>query len=289
MRPDDAEAVRWYRLAAEQGDAIAQNNLGVMYRDGQGVPQDDAEAVRWYRLAAEQGHAGAHGSVGFMYANGLGVRQDEAEAVRWYRLAADQGDADAQFNLGIMYRNGRGVPQDDVEAVRWYRLAAEQGDALAQTVLGGMYYAGMGVPEGRHGSRPVAPSGRRAGLRLGTVFLAILAGMGIEGVALDQAEADRWLRLAAEQDYALVQNSDAALPPDLTAFILLLPGIMYDLGRGVPQDDVEAVRWFPLGCRAGRRHCTVHSWAQARRRSGRAAGRRGSRPVVPPGRRPGSR
>jgi TPR repeat protein len=46
-------------LAVAQGFAVAQFNLGVMYSDGQGVPQNDAEAVRWYRLAAEQGHAGA--------------------------------------------------------------------------------------------------------------------------------------------------------------------------------------------------------------------------------------
>ena len=52
---DEAEAVRWYRLAAEQGYAIAQHNLGVMYDKGEGVLKDDAEAVRWYRLAAEQG------------------------------------------------------------------------------------------------------------------------------------------------------------------------------------------------------------------------------------------
>ena len=54
---DDAEAVKWYRLAAEQGYAEAQSNLGVMYNNGRGVPQDDAEAVKWYRLAAEQGYA----------------------------------------------------------------------------------------------------------------------------------------------------------------------------------------------------------------------------------------
>ena len=53
---DDAEAVR---LAAEQGDADAQYNLGAMYDNGRGVPEDDAEAVRWFRLAVEQGHAGA--------------------------------------------------------------------------------------------------------------------------------------------------------------------------------------------------------------------------------------
>ena len=60
---DDAEAVRWYRLAAEQRLAAAQFNLGLMYEHGNGVREDDAEAVRWYRLAAEQGHAAAHDGV----------------------------------------------------------------------------------------------------------------------------------------------------------------------------------------------------------------------------------
>ena len=51
---DDAAAVRWYRLAAEQGDTSAQFNLGVMYADGQGVPQDCGEAHMWLNLAAAQ-------------------------------------------------------------------------------------------------------------------------------------------------------------------------------------------------------------------------------------------
>jgi len=55
----DTEAVKWTRKAAEQGDALGQNNLGVMYSAGRGVPQSDTEAVRWYRQAAEQGHAAA--------------------------------------------------------------------------------------------------------------------------------------------------------------------------------------------------------------------------------------
>ena len=46
-------------LAAEQGEASAQFNLGYMYATGRGVAEDNTEAVRWYRLAAEQGHAGA--------------------------------------------------------------------------------------------------------------------------------------------------------------------------------------------------------------------------------------
>ena len=108
---------------------IAQFSLGVMYDNGEGVPQDNAEAVKWYRLAAEQGDADAQFNLGRMYDNGEGVPQDYAEAVKWYRLAAEQGDADAQFNLGLMYEKARVVPQDYAEAVKWYRLAAEQGDA----------------------------------------------------------------------------------------------------------------------------------------------------------------
>ena len=63
-----------------------------MYDNGEGVPQDDAEAVRWFRLAAEQGEARAQFNLGIRYANGEGVPQDDAEAIRWYRLAAEQGE-----------------------------------------------------------------------------------------------------------------------------------------------------------------------------------------------------
>ena len=121
---EDYEATR---REAEQGDAIAQERLGTMYAEGRGMAQDDAEAVRWWRLAAEQGLAAAQGNLGFMYFNGRGVAQDDAEAIQWYRLAAEEGDAAAQSNLGLMYREGRGVAQDNTEAVGWYRLAAEQG------------------------------------------------------------------------------------------------------------------------------------------------------------------
>ena len=85
---------------AEQGDATAQNNLGAMYHQGQGVAQDYAEAVKWFRLAAAQGLAAAQSWLGSMYEQGQGVAQDYAEAVKWFRLAAAQGDAAAQSNLG---------------------------------------------------------------------------------------------------------------------------------------------------------------------------------------------
>jgi hypothetical protein len=114
---------------------IAQYNLGVHCNEGAGVDQDDTEAVRWYRLAADQGNRNAQYNLGVCCSNGTGVVQDNTEAVRWYRLAADQGKGMAQFNLATCYALGIGVAQDDAESLRWCRLAAEKGVAKAQTKL----------------------------------------------------------------------------------------------------------------------------------------------------------
>ena len=123
---DYETAYETWRPMAEQGDAVAQNRLGIMYAKGRAVVQHYAEALRWYRAAAEQGHAEAQHNLGLMYEDDLGVAQDYAEAARWYRAAAEQGFASAQNNLGDMYLQGRGVAQDDAEAVRWYQAASAQ-------------------------------------------------------------------------------------------------------------------------------------------------------------------
>ena len=79
---------------------------------------DFAIALREWKPLAEQGDADAQYNLGLMYDNGQGVPQNYKTAVKWYSLAAEQGDADAQYNLGWMYRNGQGVPQDDKTAVK---------------------------------------------------------------------------------------------------------------------------------------------------------------------------
>ena len=127
-----AERAEANRQAAEQGDADAQYNLGLMYRNGLGVIQDFAEAVRWYRLAAEQGNAHAQILLGLSYESGDGVIQDEAEAVRWYRLAAEQGDASAQYHLGFRYEFGEGVIKDEVLAHMWFNIAGANGIEFAR-------------------------------------------------------------------------------------------------------------------------------------------------------------
>ena len=102
-----------------------------MFERGQGVPQNHAEAVKWYRLAADQGNADAQYNLGVMYYTGQGVPQDHVQAVKWFRLAADQGLASAQFFLGLMYAKGEGVPQNYVQAHMWLNLAGAGGDTLA--------------------------------------------------------------------------------------------------------------------------------------------------------------
>ena len=76
---------------ANQGAAYAQFNLGVMYANGDGIPENDAEAVKWYRKAADQGHAKAQSNLGVMYYNGDGVPENHVRAYVWLSMAKTQG------------------------------------------------------------------------------------------------------------------------------------------------------------------------------------------------------
>jgi TPR repeat protein len=94
------EAVVLFHRAAGQGHVGAQFVLGLLYDIGMGgVVKDDKEAVRFYRLAAEQGNAKARNNLASYYAEGRGVAKDYEEAMRLYRLAADQGCEEARTNL----------------------------------------------------------------------------------------------------------------------------------------------------------------------------------------------
>jgi uncharacterized protein len=89
---DNDEALKWERRAAEH-NATAQFFLGTEHEDGSdtlGVAQDFVEAAKWYRLAADQGFALAQLHLGRMYEKGQGVPQDYVLAYMLYNLAAAQ-------------------------------------------------------------------------------------------------------------------------------------------------------------------------------------------------------
>ena len=95
---------------------MAQFNLGVMYEFGEGVPKNNAEAIKWFRKAAEQGNAEAQNNLGHMYEEGQGVTQDFVEAQMWYNLAAAKGDENARKNRDIVA--GKMTPDQTAKAQR---------------------------------------------------------------------------------------------------------------------------------------------------------------------------
>jgi TPR repeat protein len=145
VKQDYTEAMQWYRKAADQEFANGQQNVAWLLQNGLGVRQNYAAAMQWYRKAAEQNNAAAQNGIGWLFQNGLGVKQDYVEAMQWYRKAADQGLANGQDNVGWLLQNGLGVRQDYAEAMQWYRKAADQGLATADKNIAEMYRDGLGV------------------------------------------------------------------------------------------------------------------------------------------------
>src|SRR5258708_4360817 len=90
------EALRAYLPLAERGNTDAQNSAGVMYRDGNAVPQDYVQAVKWFRRSADHGNVAAMNNLGTMYFEGKGVPLDYVAAVSWFRRGADLGNPSAQ-------------------------------------------------------------------------------------------------------------------------------------------------------------------------------------------------
>lgn len=117
---------------AERGDAKAQFQLGMSYRNGQADSQDSTLAYKWIAQSAQQGHADAQYVVGTMHLAGHGVLQSFPTAIEWFERAAQQNHADAQYNLGRMYRRGYGIAASNTKAYMWFNLAAAQGHDRAR-------------------------------------------------------------------------------------------------------------------------------------------------------------
>jgi hypothetical protein len=122
-----AEAMRWFRQAADNGSGAAMSSIGQMYRTGQGVSQDYGEAMVWFHKAAGKGIASAMNSIGFMYAMGEGVAQDHRVALHWFRAAAENGDRSAMANVAQLLATGEGGAKDCDAARGWLERAAAAG------------------------------------------------------------------------------------------------------------------------------------------------------------------
>jgi TPR repeat protein len=244
----DADAVRFYAMASEQGYALAQVNLANMYLNGQGgLTKNAVEAVRLYKLAAAQGQSVAQTSLGLMYESGQGgLERSVAEAARLYRLAAAQDFARAQTALGLMYASGRGgVAHNDAEAVRLYRLAAAQGFAPALTNLGWLYQNGTGgLPHDEAEAVRLFKLAAEQSYPRAEANLAIMYETGRGGLPRDMTEAVRLAKLASSQGFAPAQN---------------YVGWLYESGtQGTPKDEREAARLYQLAAGQGDARAQIH-------------------------------
>ncbi len=147
VRQDFAQAARWYRVAAEQGIAAAQNNLALMHAQGRGLPRDVGRAIDLWLAAATQNHPMAQYNLGLAYFRGEGVTKEEREAAAWFRRAADAGLADAQYAMGQMNRLGLVLPKDESVALGWYKLAGAQGHREAKMQVQLLEAAGLKAEE----------------------------------------------------------------------------------------------------------------------------------------------
>eukprot|EP01051_Picozoa_sp_SAG22_P006069 SAG22_NODE_384_length_11306_cov_12.130365_7_plen_263_part_00 len=161
VKPDRAEAEKWFRLGALGGDTTAIATMADRYANGRGLVQSVSTTVTWNQLAAEHGVVAAAAYLARAYSEGRGITPDAEAADRWRRQAAaggdvascrllvvrrpadplsskwrlvlaEHGDVESQYYLGWCHEHGTdSVPQSLSEAVRWYELAADQGETRA--------------------------------------------------------------------------------------------------------------------------------------------------------------
>lgn len=133
---DYAEAVKMATEHANNGLPKVMNQLASIYYNGEGVSPNHVEALRWFKKAAEAGDATAMNNVGILYYHGAdGVSQDTDEAFKWFKKGADKGEASSIYMLGVMHHYGQGTAENTEEGTRLIKKAAELGHELAIQVM----------------------------------------------------------------------------------------------------------------------------------------------------------
>lgn len=267
---DYAAAAELFAADAARGNAVAQNNLGVLLLKGQGVVKDPVAARGWFEKAAAQGLRGAMYNLGMIFLRGYGTEVDRVAAAGWLEKSARLGDPEAQFYLGMLYYRGTGGGGNPAVAGHWFELAAAQGIKEAQFNLALLLLEGKGLapdetraatlleqlgdthPDAelvlarvhlRHSEdasraatalkifRRLAENGRaEAQAALGMMYVT---GTGLDA---DPEEGRFWLTQAARQGFGPAQRQ---------------LGDLYSAGVGTARDLVEAQVWYALSAAQG--------------------------------------
>lgn len=281
---DKAEAIRWYRKAAEQGQPNAQTSLGFVYLNGEGgLARDDAEAARWYLKAAEQGERLARWQLAWMSMEGRGVPQDEGEALKWYEslIADDEAESEDEGSpiarmarsqvatiysrRGTMHEMGIGVPADRALGYFWTsRAAALDPDLYAETL--GAEARRMNSDQRAAAATRIRDWASAPGHEGLDKFAPALSALKAVDEALEaaRAEAERGdaaakallaqrfesgKDLPADPSEAAVWCRRAAEAGDVESMFQMATRSRY--GRGIPEDDAAAIDWYRKAAEAG--------------------------------------
>ncbi len=208
LRHDFDEGVKWLRLGAERNDATAQVFLGDCLLNRKEPFNESKDAVKWFRAAANKSAGGLTGTDGQVFS------ANHNEAAKWYRKAAENDDGKGQRMLGLCYNYGIGLPIDLAQASKWYREAADRYDIGAMILLADCFAKGVGM-------------------------------------AQDNTEAVKWWSKAAEQ-VAAADEKDFKLFIDAWSFATkgddpkseAFLGDCYLSGKFVFQDSNESAKWY---------------------------------------------
>ncbi|MBW2117051.1 MAG: SEL1-like repeat protein, partial [Deltaproteobacteria bacterium] len=250
------EALKCFQKAAEKGYADAQNYVGLMYDEGKGVRRDERESLKWFQKAADQGHAGAQRYIALikdaqkekrkekieirsLFDKGLAYydNKDYQEALKWLQRADEKGHPEAQTYIALI-RNARkekrkeGIEtqslfdkgleyydnKDFQEALKWFQQAYQKGHPGAQKYIALIHDA-------------------REEKRKEKISTQTLFDKGLEYYNYESyGEALGFFLKAAEQGDANAQN---------------YAGLIYDAGKGVKKDEIEAIKWFQKAAEQG--------------------------------------
>ncbi|MBF0285800.1 MAG: sel1 repeat family protein [Magnetococcales bacterium] len=236
---NEAEGIKWLKMAAQQGSPEACNNLGLAYQKGMGVPADDQESFRWFQQAADKGLMEGHLNLGSAYINGRGVTLNRELAIKHFKEAARKGSVVAVNSLAAAQASGQGVDEITPETVKLLRTSAELGNTEAQFNMGKAHELGLGgtpkdLDKAREWYAKAAAQGMKEAQQRVKELMDERQSRG-EKVALPKG-LER-LRQEAEWGDARAQRK--------------LGDLFLSGGEGVKKDAHEGARWIAMAANKG--------------------------------------
>lgn len=262
------QAVQWLLKAAQKGNDLAENNLGLMYEFGLGVGQNYKIALDWYSKAAARMNVVALSNIGNCYYLGRGTAQDYVKAADYHSKAANLGYANSQEVFGEMYLEGKGVVQNYTKAFYWLKKACENGERSAFSHLGDCYRKGFGVEKNEKKAFELYIEGAEQDDLRSKVFAAqcMIEGWGtsqdfakafqiLKDICNDEAEYREQLvtmtMYEGKNGYVLLNDplDEETLKYYAKAYFML--ALLYYSGSGAKKDGGEAIRLLRVAEKLG--------------------------------------